>query len=134
MIEALSGRRAILIAPSNPLISIEPILAVPGVREALQARTVPCVAVSPIVAGAALRGPAADMMRSLGHEVSAAGVAAHYRGLIDAIVIDTADTDLAAAIEADGARAVVADTVMRDSQTRAELARVALATAGIEPA
>lgn len=132
VIEALTDARAILIAPSNPLISIEPILAVPGVREALQARTSPCVAVSPIVAGAALRGPAADMMRSLGHEVSAAGVAACYRGLIDAMVIDTADHDLAAAIEAGGARAVVADTVMRDSQTRAELARVALAAAGME--
>ncbi len=132
VIEALTGARAIVIAPSNPLISIEPILAVPGVRAALEARTVPCVAVSPIVAGAALRGPAAEMMRSLGHDVSPAGVAACYGGLIDAIVIDAADRDVAAAVEAGGVRAVVTDTVMRDSQTRAELARVALGAAGIE--
>ncbi len=132
VIDALSESAAIVIAPSNPLISIEPILAVPGIREALRARTVPCVAVSPIVDGAALRGPAADMMRSLGHDVSPAGVAAHYGDLIDAIVIDTADAAFAPAIEATGVRAVVTGTVMRDPAVRADLARTTLAAAGIE--
>jgi LPPG:FO 2-phospho-L-lactate transferase len=132
VIDAISGAGAIVIAPSNPLISIEPILAVSGVRAALRSRTVPCVAVSPIVAGAALRGPAAEMLRSLGHEVSPLGVARHYGDLIDAIVIDTADADVAAAIEATGVRAIVTETVMRDPQVRATLARSALTAAGIE--
>ena len=132
VIEALTGAEVIVIAPSNPLISIEPILAVPGVREALAARTAPCVAISPIVGGAALKGPAADMLRSLGHEVSAAGIAAHYGGLIDVLIIDSVDAGLAAAIEATGVRVVVADTIMRDQPARAALARAALAAAGIE--
>jgi LPPG:FO 2-phospho-L-lactate transferase len=132
VIEALTAAGAIVIAPSNPLISIDPILAVPGVREALRDRSVASVAISPIIAGQAIKGPAADMLGSLGHEVSALGVARHYGELIDAIVIDTADAALAEAIEELGVRAIVAETVMRDAGTRAALARTALAAAGIE--
>ncbi len=129
VIDAIAAAEVLVIAPSNPLISIDPILAVPGVREAVQRRTGPRVGVSPIVAGAAIRGPAAHMLRSLGHEPSAAGVARHYAGLIDALVIDEADAALAAEVEAAGMRAVVAPTVMRDPAARAELARAALAAA-----
>jgi LPPG:FO 2-phospho-L-lactate transferase len=131
VLEALQGAAAILLAPSNPLISIAPILAVPGIREALEQRVVRCVAVSPIVAGAALRGPAADMLRSLGHDVSPLGVVDLYAGLIDAVVIDDADAQLAAAIEARGVSVVVADTIMRSAEARRNLAHAALQAAGI---
>jgi LPPG:FO 2-phospho-L-lactate transferase len=129
VLDALAGG-PVVIAPSNPLISIEPILAVPGLRDALAAAPGRRVAVSPIVAGDALRGPAAAMLASLGHEVSPAGVARIYQGLIDALVIDTADAGLATAIEALGIEPVVTDAVMRDQAARRNLAGVALAAAG----
>jgi len=128
--EALRDAAAIVIAPSNPLISIGPILAVPQIRALLAARSAPCVAVSPIVGGRALRGPAAAMLESLGHEASAAGVAKIYSGLVDALVIDERDADLAAAVERHGMRAVVTDTIMRDADARERLARTALDAAG----
>jgi len=131
VLEALSGAEAILIAPSNPLISIAPILAVQDIREALAARSAPCVAVSPIVGGAAIRGPAADMLISMGHEPSPVGVARLYGGLIDALVLDRADADLAPAVEELGVRAIVVDTIMRDPAARAGLAREALGAAGL---
>lgn len=131
VLEAIAGARALVIAPSNPLISIGPILAVPGIREAIASASAPRVAVSPIVGGEALRGPAAEMLRSLGHEVSPLGVAAVYDGLIDAMVIDYADAELAAELELRGVRPVLTDTVMRDAAARAHLAAVTLATAGI---
>ena len=129
--EALRDAAAIVLAPSNPLISIAPILAVPHIRELLERRSAPCVAVSPIVAGRALRGPAAEMLELLGHEASPVGVARIYRGLIDVLVLDREDAELAAAVEALGIRPLVADTVMRDAGVRAELARVTLDAAGI---
>ncbi len=122
---------AVVIAPSNPLISIGPILAVPGVREALAARPGRCIAVSPIVGGRALRGPAADMLRSLGHEASPLGVARLYEGLIDALVLDQADAGLASQVQLLGIQPVVADTVMRDPGARRRLAAEALRAAGI---
>ena len=131
VLDAIGRAAAVIIAPSNPLISIGPILAVPGIREALVARRGPCVAVSPIVAGQALRGPAADMMRTLGSDPSPLGVAAFYDGLIDAIVMDDADRGLAAAVERRGVTARCTDTIMRDSAARLHLARVALEVAGI---
>ena len=103
----------------------------PHIRELLERRSAPCVAVSPIVAGRALRGPAAEMLESLGHEASPVGVARIYRGLIDVLVLDREDAELAAAVEALGIRPLVADTVMRDAGVRAELARVTLDAAGI---
>jgi LPPG:FO 2-phospho-L-lactate transferase len=121
----------VVIAPSNPLISIGPILAVPGVRKALADRPGRCVAVSPIVAGQAIRGPAADMLRALGHEASPVGVARLYEGLCDAFVLDKADAALAPQVEELGMRAVVADTVMRDAEVRRALAAEAIEAAGI---
>jgi LPPG:FO 2-phospho-L-lactate transferase len=131
VVDALGGAAAILIAPSNPLISIDPILAVPGIRAALRTRQVPCVAVSPIVGGQALRGPAADMMRTLGHDPSPVGVADIYAGLIDAMVIDDVDAASAADLERRGLSVVATDTIMRDARARQHLATVALEAAGI---
>jgi LPPG:FO 2-phospho-L-lactate transferase len=122
---------AVIIAPSNPLISIGPILAVPGVREALAARGGRCVAVSPIVGGRALRGPAADMLDTLGHDSSPVGVARLYEGLIDVLVLDREDAGLAPQVRALGIEPVVADTVMRDPQVRRRLAEVTLHAAGV---
>lgn len=130
VVEALRDAAAVVIAPSNPLISIGPILAVPDVRALLASRSAPCVAVSPIVGGRALRGPAAAMLESLGHEASVAGVAAIYAGLVDALVIDQQDAELAETVERHGMRAVVADTIMRDAAARERLARAALDAAG----
>ena len=131
VLAAIAGARAILIAPSNPFVSIGPILAVPGVRAALIAASAPVVAVSPIVGGEALKGPAAKMSRSLGSEASAAAVAAHYAGLIDALVLDAVDADQADAVAARGVRPVVTDTIMRGMREKAGLARVALTAAGV---
>ena len=130
VVDAVTAAEALLIAPSNPLISVDPILAVQGIRDAVAARTGGRVAVSPIVAGAALRGPAADMLRSTGRDASPVGIARHYRGLIDTLVLDTADARLAADVERLGIRAVVCDTVMRDAATRRGLAQAALDAAG----
>lgn len=131
VIDALARAAAILIAPSNPLISIGPILAVPGVREALRDRSAPCVAVSPIVGGEAVRGPAAEMMRSLGHEASPIGVAELYAELIDVMVIDNADASAAIDLQRNGLSVVVTDTIMRDHDARQHLATVVLRAAGI---
>lgn len=134
VVDAISQAAAILIAPSNPLISIGPILAVAGIRDALRARRAPCVAVSPIVGGRALRGPAADMMRTLGHDPSPVGVAGLYAGLIDALVIDDVDAALAAELGRHGISVTVTDTIMRDDVARRHLATVALEAAGIRTA
>jgi LPPG:FO 2-phospho-L-lactate transferase len=111
----------IIICPSNPFLSVAPILAVPGVRAALEACS-NVVAVSPIIAGRALKGPAAKLMSELGFEATAAGVARYYRGLVRHLVIDRADAALVPAIEALGMRAVPADAVMNSTADRARLA------------
>jgi LPPG:FO 2-phospho-L-lactate transferase len=126
---AFARADAIVICPSNPLVSIAPILAVPGIRDALGAargRGVRVAAVSPIVGGKALRGPADRMLAALGEEVSALGVARRYVGLVDAFVIDEADASLAPAIERLGLDAIVAPSVMSDDASREALARVVL--------
>ena len=128
---ALAGADAIVICPSNPLVSIAPILAVPGIRDAIadaRRRGIRVAAVSPIVGGRALRGPADRMLAALGEEVSALGVARRYAGLIDAFVIDEADAALAPAVERLGMRAVVAPSVMTDDASRAALAHIVLDT------
>lgn len=117
----------VVIAPSNPLVSIDPVLAVPGVRDALMARRDDTVAVSPIVAGAALKGPADRLLTELGHEATVLGIARLYAPLAATLVIDTADAHLAADVEALGLRAVVADSVMRTPEIAAALARTVLA-------
>ncbi len=127
VLEAIEGADALVICPSNPVISIGPILAIPGVREALARRRDRVVAVSPIIGGAPVRGPADRLMRPLGIEVSPVGVAETYRHFCGTLVVDAADRELAPAVSALGVRAVVADTLMRDVAVAAELARRALA-------
>ncbi len=132
VIAALDLAEAVVIAPSNPIVSIEPILAVPGIRVAVERarrRGVPVVAVSPIVGGRALKGPADRMLRSLGSEASALGVAARYVGLADGILIDDLDRELGPSITALGLRVLVTDTIMVDDAARARLAAATLAFA-----
>ena len=126
---ALAGAEVILIGPSNPIVSIGPILAVPRMREAIgsaRSRGVPVVAVSPIVGGVALKGPADRMLTSLGHESSALGVASIYAELIDGFVLDELDRSLEPAIRALGLRTFVTDTIMTDEASRASFARSVL--------
>jgi LPPG:FO 2-phospho-L-lactate transferase len=130
VLDAFTSADAVVVCPSNPVVSIAPILAVPGIREAIdaaRARGVRAAAVSPIIGGRALKGPADRMLASLGHEVSALGVARMYAGLVDVFVLDAVDEDLAPAIEALGLRAVVTDSVMTDDASRASLAAETLA-------
>jgi LPPG:FO 2-phospho-L-lactate transferase len=127
--EALATADAIIFCPSNPLVSIGPILAVPGVREALDASPAATIAVSPIVGGKALKGPADRMLAEQGMEVSAYGVATGYAGLVDAMTIDTLDADDAPRIASLGMTVQVAQTVMRSDADRQQLAREVLAFA-----
>jgi LPPG:FO 2-phospho-L-lactate transferase len=133
VIEALAGADVIVIGPSNPIVSVGPILAVPGMRDALaevRARGVSIVAVSPIIAGKALKGPADRMLASLGLESTALGVARGYADLLDVFVLDAVDAALVPSIEALGLRAVTADTVMADEDGRARVARSVLEAVG----
>jgi LPPG:FO 2-phospho-L-lactate transferase len=133
VVAAVGAADIVVIAPSNPIVSIGPILAVPGMPELLDGarrRGARIVAVSGIIGGKALKGPADRMLASLGHESTALGVARGYAGRIDAFVLDTVDAELAPAIEALGVRAVVTDTIMTDDASRARLAREVLAAAG----
>ena len=126
---ALAEADVVIVGPSNPLVSIGPILAVPGMTEAIgaaRARGVPVVAVSGIVGGVALKGPADRMLTSLGFESSARGVAAQYAGTIDAFVLDEVDAALEPDIAALGLRTLVTDTIMADHDGRARLARTVL--------
>ncbi|HJP88304.1 MAG TPA: 2-phospho-L-lactate transferase [Candidatus Limnocylindrales bacterium] len=129
---ALAACDCIVIAPSNPFVSVQPVLGVAGVESGLQAarsRGVRVVALSGIVGGKALKGPADRMLASLGHEASALGVARQYTGIADVFVIDTVDEALAPAIDALGLEVVVTDTIMSDDRRRAELAAEVLAVA-----
>jgi len=131
VLESLTTAEAIVVAPSNPIVSIGPVLAVPGVHEAVAARRDHVVAVSPIVAGAALKGPADRMLVELGHEASVVGVARLYAPFAGTLVIDEADADRVAEVEAEGLRCVVTPTVMRTPGTAAALARTTLAAVGV---
>ncbi len=124
-LEAVGAADLVVIGPSNPIVSIGPILELGGFREAVAGR--PVIAVSPIVAGRALKGPADRMLASLGHEVSATGVARMYAGLAERFVIDEADADLAPAIAAIGMEPVVLPTIMRTDADRAALAAALVA-------
>jgi LPPG:FO 2-phospho-L-lactate transferase len=126
LLEAIREAEAVLIAPSNPIVSVGTILALPGVRSALQETRAPVVAVSPIVGGAAIKGPAAPLMRAQGLEVSARGVALCYQGIADALVIDQVDAALADAIRGLGMEVVVTDTIMRGPAEKRALALAAL--------
>ncbi len=124
------GLRAVVICPSNPFLSVDPILAVPGMREALAAADVPIVAVSPIVGGAAIKGPTAKIMRELGVPATTLAVAEHYAGLVTHFVVDAVDRAAVPAVAALGMDATVAQTVMRSLEDRVQLARAVLAFAG----
>jgi LPPG:FO 2-phospho-L-lactate transferase len=129
VLDALAGADLVVVGPSNPLVSIGPILAIPGMRDALLAGPARRIGVSGIVAGQAIRGPADRMLAALGHEASALGVARLYAGLLHAFVIDEADAGLAPAIAELGMEAVVLPTVMRTDADRADLARRIVAPA-----
>ena len=126
VLSALEKANRIVACPSNPIVSIAPVLAVPGVVEAFRARRDDVVAVSPIVAGAALKGPADRLMLELGTDPTVVGVARLYASWAGTLVIDEADAGEAKAVEAEGMRCVVAPTVMSTPQGAADLARVVL--------
>jgi LPPG:FO 2-phospho-L-lactate transferase len=131
LLDAISSASAVLISPSNPLVSVGTILSLAGVRDSLRTTKAKIVGVSPIVGGATIKGPADRMMRGLGMEVSAVGVARAYSDFLDALVIDQQDADLAGAVEAEGVRAVVTDTIMRNLDVKRALAQVTLEQAGL---
>jgi LPPG:FO 2-phospho-L-lactate transferase len=129
-LNALGKARAIVLCPSNPFVSIAPLLAVDGFDKAIRGARAPVIAVSPIIGGTAVKGPAAKMMQELGLDVSVVGVAAHYRTLVDTLVLDEADAALAPAVEAMGLRAAVMPTLMRSDADRIALARRVIELAG----
>jgi LPPG:FO 2-phospho-L-lactate transferase len=126
LLERLQDANALIYCPSNPYVSIAPILALPGVRSLINSRReagMPVVAVSPIVGGAALKGPAAKMMTELGLDSTVTALAEHYAGTIDGLVIDRVDADCAAQIESLGIKTLVTDTVMTSDTDKIRLAR-----------
>lgn len=128
--DALRSARTVLICPSNPVVSIGPILAVPGVRQAIAASGAPVVAVTPIVGGMPIKGPADRLLRGIGVEVSPCGVAGLYRGLAHGFVLDERDAGQEPDIAKLGLRTAVVDTIMRDDAGAARLAGAALQLAG----
>jgi LPPG:FO 2-phospho-L-lactate transferase len=128
VLDALAQAERIVVCPSNPIVSIGPLLAIPGILPALVPRRDDVVAVSPIIAGAALKGPADRLMTELGAEASVVGVARLYAPWVGTLVVDEADRHHAAAVEAEGVRCVVAPTIMDSPGHAAALARVAVRT------
>jgi LPPG:FO 2-phospho-L-lactate transferase len=126
VLDAIASAGMVIVAPSNPIVSIGPVLAVPGVREAVRARRDHVVAVSPLVGGRALKGPADRLLRELGHQDSVVGIARLYAPIAGTLVIDTADAALADAVQAAGLRCVVTDTIMRDPAAASALCEVLL--------
>jgi LPPG:FO 2-phospho-L-lactate transferase len=126
VLDAIASAALVVIAPSNPIVSIGPLLAVPGIRDAVEARRADTVAISPIVAGSALKGPADRMLAELGHEASVVGVARIYAPLAATLVIDRADETLAAAVTDAGMAPLVTGTVMSTRERAVELARTVL--------
>lgn len=120
---------AIIICPSNPFVSVDPVLALPGVMDAIGASAAPVIAVSPIVAGLAIKGPAAKMMRELGMPQTALAVAEHYAGRVDGFVLDDQDAGAAADVEALGMQVCVTNTVMKTEADKQALAADVLAFA-----
>ena len=116
----------VIICPSNPYVSVDPILALPGIRETLRNIAAPVVAVSPIVKGMAIKGPAAKMMVELGMESNVETVARHYQGLVDGLVIDAEDADAGAVVESLGMRVLVTNTIMKTLEDRTDLARACM--------
>jgi LPPG:FO 2-phospho-L-lactate transferase len=131
VLDAIKDAEAILIAPSNPIVSIGSILAVPGIHNALHEASGMVVAVSPIVGGAPIKGPADKLMRGLGMDVSAVGVARCYRDFLDVMVIDEQDAQLVSKIEDLGIPTVTTNTIMRDNAAKAALAKRVLQVTGL---
>ncbi len=127
VIEAVKAASVVILAPSNPVTSIGPILAVPGIREALRETRAPVVAISPIVGGAAVSGPAGALMAAQGFPVSLAGVAQAYHDFLDILVADLRDAQEAELVRQSGFRVHCARTIMRTAEDKAELARAVLA-------
>ena len=131
VLDAIDSADVVVICPSNPLVSIAPVLSVPGIEDAIAARRADVVAVSPIVAGHAIKGPADRLLAELGHEASAVGVARLYARIAGTLVIDETDAGLAKSVEAEGLHCIVAPTIMRGPAESAALARVVLAAPGL---
>jgi LPPG:FO 2-phospho-L-lactate transferase len=129
VLDAIESSDLIVIAPSNPLVSIAPVLAVPGIRDALVRRRKNVIAVSPIIAGAALKGPADRMLTELGHDASVLGIAALYNEFVSTLVIDTADDSLKSAVESFGLNCIVTETIMSKPGVSESLARTVLSGA-----
>jgi LPPG:FO 2-phospho-L-lactate transferase len=127
VLDAIAAADTVFLAPSNPFVSLAPILAVPGVHEAVAARRGSVVAISPMVASEAVRGPLAEMLASLGHEPTAIGVARIHAEVASTFVLDEADAGLVPEVEALGLRAVVAPVVMIDPEMREAVGRAVLA-------
>jgi LPPG:FO 2-phospho-L-lactate transferase len=127
--DAIASAQAVLIAPSNPVTSIGPILSVPGIREALQATGAKVVAVSPIIGDAAVSGPAANLMKAQGFEVSIAGIAKAYEGFLDILIADDSDAAAAQSVTSDGLQVHCTNILMRDTEDKTRIARSALALA-----
>ena len=126
VLEAIGEAQGVIVAPSNPILSIGPILAVPGIREALRNTAAPVAAISPIVGGRALKGPADRILMSLGLGASAAAVAELYRDLVNIFVLDLEDASLQEEVERKGIKSVITQTVMSTSEARQDLARKVL--------
>ena len=128
VLEAITSADTVVVAPSNPIVSIGPVVAVPGISDALSARRADVVAVSPIVAGSALKGPAERMLRELGHEPTVVGVARLYRDIAATLVVDDADAAEVDAVEAEGMTCVVTPTVMTNVEVATDLCRTILSS------
>jgi len=126
VLAAVAGAEVVVVCPSNPIVSIGPLLAVPGLADELAARRRDVVAVSPIIAGAALKGPADRLLAELGHEPTVVGVARLYADFVGTLLVDEADAASVDAVEACGVRCVVAPTVMHTPEDAAALASLLL--------
>jgi LPPG:FO 2-phospho-L-lactate transferase len=132
VLAAIADADAVVIAPSNPVVSIAPVLAVPGVQAAVEAVRGRTVAVSPLIGGKTVKGPADRLMHELGMVPTSVGVAHAYRDVASALVLDTEDAGLAADVEAEGLTAVVTPSLMSDDRVAADLARTTLAAVGVQ--
>jgi LPPG:FO 2-phospho-L-lactate transferase len=126
VLDAIADADTVVVAPSNPIVSIGPVMAVAGIRDAVTARRDDVVAVSPLVGGRALKGPADRLLRELGHEDSVVGIARLYAPFVGTLVIDHADAHRADEVRGAGLRCVVTDTIMRDPAAAAALCEVVL--------
>ncbi len=126
VLDAIMQAKTILIAPSNPLVSIGSILAISGIKDALKSTKAKVVAVSPIVGGMTIKGPADKMMRGMNLQVSAIGVAEYYKEFLDVVIIDEKDKEQQEEIEKIGIRVRITDTIMKDIKIKESIARIAL--------